>query len=157
MGIAAGLSAADPSYFREIRPILQRQCQGCHQPNLKSSGLDLTSYDALKGGGKRGPAVSLLVRYLTGETKPQMPLGMPALPAEQIDLVRNWVAAGAKDDTPDDARETVSAGAPTVYSQPPVPVRRSSKWARTKTGCSGPSSASTANASCRLAVTARPS
>jgi hypothetical protein len=28
------LSAAEPSYFREIRPVLQRSCQGCHQPNL---------------------------------------------------------------------------------------------------------------------------
>ncbi|MGO9257316.1 MAG: WD40 repeat domain-containing protein [Bryobacteraceae bacterium] len=52
--------------------------------------------------------------------KPQMPLGMTPLAPEQIDLVRNWVAAGAKDDTPAEARETLSAGAPTVYFQPPV-------------------------------------
>src|SRR5260370_6758694 len=30
------------------------------------------------------------------------------------------VASGGKDDTPEEARETVSSGAPTVYSQPPV-------------------------------------
>ncbi len=118
--IALGLSAAEPSYFREIRPILQRQCQGCHQPNLKSSNLDLTTYEGVKAGGKRGPAFGLLVQYLTGEMKPQMPLGMPPLPAEQIDLVRTWVAAGAKDDTPAEARETFPTGTPTVYSQPPV-------------------------------------
>jgi WD40 repeat protein len=120
MWIALGLSAAEPSYFREIRPVLQRQCQGCHQPNLKSSNLDLTTYEGLKAGGKRGPALGLLVQYLTGESKPQMPLGMPPLPTEQVELVRNWVAAGGKDDTPEEARETVSAGAPVVYFQPPV-------------------------------------
>jgi WD40 repeat protein len=49
-----------------------------------------------------------------------MPLGMPPLPSEEIELVRSWVAAGGKDDTPEEARETISAGAPTVYSQPPV-------------------------------------
>src|ERR1035438_3877750 len=49
-----------------------------------------------------------------------MPLGMPPLTADQIDLVRSWVAAGAKDDTPEEARETITAGAPTVYSLPPV-------------------------------------
>ena len=120
LGIALGLSAAEPSYFHEIRPVLQRQCQGCHQPNLKSSNLDLTTYEGLKAGGKHGPALGLLVKYLTGEIKPQMPLGMPPLAADQIELVRSWVVAGGKDDTPEEARETISPGAPTVYSLPPV-------------------------------------
>src|SRR5688572_17362940 len=114
------LPAADPSYFRDIRPVLQRQCQGCHQPNLKSSDLDLTSYEGLAKGGKQGPGLSSLVKYLTGESKPQMPLGQPPLPADQIELVRSWVAAGGKDDTPAEARETVSTGQPVVYTQAPV-------------------------------------
>ena len=41
----------DPAVRAEIRPILQRQCQGCHQPNLKSSNLDLTTYEGLAAGG----------------------------------------------------------------------------------------------------------
>ena len=57
----ATVSAADPSYFRDVRPILQRSCQGCHQPNLKSSNLDLTTYESLAAGGKRGPAASALL------------------------------------------------------------------------------------------------
>jgi mono/diheme cytochrome c family protein len=118
--IAFSLAAAEPSYFRDIRPVLQHNCQGCHQPNLKSSNLDLTTYEGIKAGGKRGPAFGVIVPYLTGEMKPQMPLGMPSLPPDQIDLVRTWVSAGAKDDTPTEARETITAGAPTVYSQPPV-------------------------------------
>jgi WD40 repeat protein len=116
----ATLSAADPSYFREVRPLLQRQCQGCHQPNLKSSDLDLTSYEGLKSGGKHGSGLTVIVKYLTGEMKPQMPLGQPALDAANIEIVRNWVAAGAKDDTPAEARDTVSVNAPIVYKQPPV-------------------------------------
>jgi WD40 repeat protein/mono/diheme cytochrome c family protein len=118
--LAFSLSAAEPSYFREIRPVLQRQCQGCHQPNLKSSNLDLTSYEGLVLGGKHGPGLSVIVKYLSGEMKPQMPLGQPALTAGEIDLVRNWIAAGAKDDTPADARETVSLDKPAVYMLPPV-------------------------------------
>ena len=47
--------------------------------------------------------------------EPQMPLGNPPLPPDQIDLVRNWVADGAKDDTPEEARETVAIGAPAVF------------------------------------------
>jgi WD40 repeat protein len=113
---AACLGAADPSYFKDVRPLLQRQCQGCHQPNLKSSDLDLTTFDGLAKGGKRGPAIPLLVKYLTGEMKPQMPLGQPALAAESIDLVKNWVAAGAKNDTPAES----AVDQPIVYTQAPV-------------------------------------
>ncbi len=78
----------DTSYFRDVRPILQRQCQGCHQPAVKSSGLDLTSFDALNKGGKHGPAFhagdpagSLIVKYIKGEQKPAMPLGAAPLTA----------------------------------------------------------------------------
>lgn len=117
---AASLSAADPSYFREIRPVLQRNCQGCHQPNLKSSDLDLTTYEGLSAGGKHGPGSSVIAKYLSGEMKPQMPLGQPPLAPAEIELVRNWVAAGAKDDTPPEARETLSVGKPMVYAQLPV-------------------------------------
>ena len=118
--VTLSLRAAEPSYFREVRPVLQRQCQGCHQPNLKSSNLDLSSYEGLAAGGKRGPALGLIVKYLTGEMKPQMPLGQPPLSTEQVELVRSWVAAGGRDDTPSEARETVSADKPVVYTQPPV-------------------------------------
>src|SRR5687768_9430628 len=118
---AASLSAAEPSYFRDVRPILQRSCQGCHQPNLKSSNLDLTTFEGLKAGGKRGSAASdVLVKYVTGEMKPQMPIGQPALPADQIAMIRDWVAAGAKDDTPAEARETISLDKPITYTQAPV-------------------------------------
>ena len=112
--------AAEASYFRDIAPIIQRQCQGCHQPNLKSSNLDLTSYESFKTGGKRGPAAGILIGYLTGESKPQMPLGQPPLPAEQIDLFRAWIAAGAKDDTPPEARDDIAPDKPIVYTLPPV-------------------------------------
>jgi WD40 repeat protein/mono/diheme cytochrome c family protein len=125
--LGSAAAAADVSYAREIRPILQRQCQGCHQPNVKSFDLDLTSYEAMMAGGKSGrpieagaPDRSLLLRYLTGEVRPQMPMGLPPLPNEQVDLIRRWVLEGAKDDTPAEARETVSLDKPVTYTQPPV-------------------------------------
>src|SRR5262249_13566767 len=70
----------------------------------------------LAAGGKRGPAIPLLVKYLTGDLKPQMPLGQPALAAESIDVIRKWIDAGAKDDSP---AETAT-DKPIVYTQPPV-------------------------------------
>ena len=119
----AVLYAADPSYYRDIQPVLQKNCISCHQPAMKSSGLDLTSFDGLKLGGKRGaafsagvPEQSLIVRYLTGENKPPMPLGAPSLTKEEVALVRDWIKSGARDDSP---VETALAG-PIVYHQPPV-------------------------------------
>ena len=115
---------AGPSYYRDVRPILQKQCQGCHQPSMKSSGLDLTSFTTFKAGGSRGTPVnsadpdnSLLIKYLTGASKPPMPLGQPQLPKESIDLIREWIRAGAVDDSP---VEPQGPKHETVYLQPPV-------------------------------------
>src|SRR5262249_39469691 len=99
---SAILSAADPSYYRAIQPVLQKNCVGCHQPAMKSSGLDLTTFDGFKTGGKHGaafnaaaPEQSLIVRYITGENKPAMPLGAPPLSKEEVALVRDWIKSGA--------------------------------------------------------------
>jgi WD40 repeat protein len=117
------LGAAEPSYYRDVRPILNRSCTSCHQPAVKSSGLDLTTYAGFQAGGARGPAFvagspeeSLAVKFITGAMKPSMPLSGPALPAADIDMIRGWIKSGAKDDSP---LETTSAE-PTVYHQPPV-------------------------------------
>lgn len=118
--VCSSVSAAEVSYFRDIWPIIQKQCQGCHQPNIKSSNLDLTSYAGLKAGGRRGPATETLLKYLTGESKPQMPLGQAPLPAGQIDLFRAWIAAGATDDTPAEVRADLLLDKPIVYTLPPV-------------------------------------
>ena len=117
----------DVSYYRDVRPILQRQCQGCHQPSVKSSGLDLTTFDAFSKGGKRGPAFragapadSLIVKYVKGEQQPSMPLGGTPLTPEQIASISSWIAAGAKNDTPSAAVDTISMDHPPLYHQPPV-------------------------------------
>src|SRR5580704_4396940 len=118
--LAPTVFGADPSYFRDVRPIIQRQCQGCHQPNLKSSNLDLTTFEGFQAGGKHGLGASTLLGYITGDSKPQMPLGQPPLPSDQIDLFKQWIAAGAKDDTPAEARDDLAPDKPIVYTQPPV-------------------------------------
>lgn len=121
-GIIGPLAAAS-SYYRDILPILQKQCQGCHQPASKASDLDVTTFEAFGRGGKRGPGFiagepdeSSTIRYLTGAMKPRMPLAQPPLAEADITLFRDWIAAGAKNDSPADATES---SAP-LYLQPPV-------------------------------------
>ncbi len=125
--LCAQQPGAEVSYFREIRPIIQRTCQGCHQPAMKSAALDLTRYEGFAAGGSKGPAFkagapqeSVVVAYLKGERQPRMPLGSAPLPDDQIELFRRWIASGAKDDTPPEARETVALDKPPVYHQAPV-------------------------------------
>lgn len=117
LALAAGtLAAADPSYINDIVPVLQKNCVGCHQGSMKSAGLDLTSYEAFKKGGKQGDGFAQTIRYLTGEAKPSMPLGQPLLKAEIIDKFKAWVKIGAPDDSP----KVESKLAPGKYSLPPV-------------------------------------
>jgi len=120
---AASLAAGVPSFTRDVRPILQKHCQGCHQPASKSSDLDLTSFTEFRKGGKRGPAFipekpdeSLTIGYVTAALQPRMPLGQPALTSEEIEILREWIRAGAKDDSPVE----VTIDEPVVYLQPPV-------------------------------------
>jgi WD40 repeat protein len=49
-----------------------------------------------------------------------MPLGAAPLSDDQVELIRRWIAAGAKDDTPAEARETAPLDKPPVYHLPPV-------------------------------------
>lgn len=114
------------SYYRQVRPILQRNCSGCHQP-LKAGGkLIVTSFDALKTGGENGAAVvpgkpdeSTLVEFISGE-KPQMPLKAEPLKKTQVELITRWVKEGAEDDTPMSLQDNISADHPPLYTNPPV-------------------------------------
>lgn len=120
---ATGYLSAAPSFVKEIQPLLQKHCQGCHQPASKAADLDLTTYEGFAQGGKRGPSFlagkpdeSVTIRYLTGAIQPRMPLAQPALPEADITLFRAWIADGAKNDSPAETSETKAP----VYLQPPV-------------------------------------
>ena len=72
---AAAQADTKISYFRQIRPVLQRQCQGCHQPASKQADLVLTSYEGFRTGGKSGPS------FLAGKPDQSLVLRTPARPS----------------------------------------------------------------------------
>ncbi|HEV3302468.1 MAG TPA: c-type cytochrome domain-containing protein [Planctomycetaceae bacterium] len=131
--VAAGDKAADAakksspvSYYRHVRPILQRSCSGCHQAAKRGGGLLLTSYEGLKKGGEAGPGFvvgkpdeSTIVQYVSGD-KPEMPKSGEKLKPAQVDSIRNWIAQGAKDDTPEGVKDPVTVENPPKYASPPV-------------------------------------
>src|SRR5215204_7327726 len=102
LALVPGLLCAQPpspkkvSYFKDVRPIFQQHCQGCHQPAKPLGGYVMTSYpDLLKAGDSELPGVvpgkpqdSLLVKLL-GEVqgRARMPKGKDPLPDHQIKLI----------------------------------------------------------------------
>ena len=113
------------SYSRDIWPVIQRNCQGCHQPALKKGYLDLTSYQAFETGGMSGPVFvprrpgdSLVLAHLTGDQQPRMPVEQDPLSDQKIELFRKWIEQGAEDDTP--AQLAQGSGEPPTYQLPPV-------------------------------------
>lgn len=114
------------SFYRQVRPILQRSCTGCHQPAKAGGKLVLTTYAGTKAGGEQGvgfepgkPTDSLLVEFISGD-KPVMPKNAPPLTKEQVALISRWVQEGAKDDTPAEVQDTITPEHPPVYHSAPV-------------------------------------
>ena len=100
-------NAADnvaPDYAKQIAPIFQKRCVGCHNADDAEGKLSLDSYSDLQKGGKRGPSLqpgdvasSRLLQLVTGKAKPVMPPeDEERLTKEEIDLLTAWIEAGAK-------------------------------------------------------------
>lgn len=92
-------------YFeREIRPLLVNRCYECHdaESGADSANLRLDYRGGWTGGGDSGPAVdlnaplnSLLLRAISYDDPDlQMP-PQSKLPQREIQILRDWVAAGA--------------------------------------------------------------
>lgn len=117
------------SYTKQIRPIFQEHCQGCHQPAKAEGGYVITKVDALLKGGESGEtAVTpgdltksyLLAQITAKDGAAEMPKGKPPLATAQIELIKTWIAQGAKDDSPASDKLMFDADHPPTYIAPQV-------------------------------------
>ena len=106
------------SYYKDIRPILQANCQGCHQPSKAKGKYIMTEFDKLIAGGDSGdPAIvpnnlekSFVVEMITPEDgEAEMPQKADPLHETEIELIKKWILEGAKDDTPEGAKQRYTA------------------------------------------------
>ncbi|HVN03953.1 MAG TPA: ankyrin repeat domain-containing protein [Bryobacteraceae bacterium] len=101
---AAALVAQTPDkidFGREVQPIFQTNCYGCHGPSQQMGGLRLDRRrDAMRGGTIPviAPGTSagsrLYLRLMGNEYGPQMPLAGSLAPA-QIGIIKAWIDQGA--------------------------------------------------------------
>jgi uncharacterized membrane protein len=104
-GLGAKPPSANSFYSKQINPILDANCVGCHGEAKTKGGLRMDSYELLMEGGKDGPVIvagsaerSLLLERVTlpPDHKQFMPAeGKPPLRAEEIAWIKAWVQQGA--------------------------------------------------------------
>jgi mono/diheme cytochrome c family protein len=93
------------AYFEKtVRPIFANRCYNCHSDAFKEAGgLRVDIGIAIFSGGKDGPVIvpghpekSLLIDKIKEvDPKKRMPQESPALPAEEIAILENWIKDGA--------------------------------------------------------------
>jgi uncharacterized membrane protein len=91
--------------FAAVQEILNDNCIMCHNGPKAPKGLQLTSYELLMKGSENGavvvpndPPSSEIVKRVRGVSKPRMPFGGEPLVDDNIKLIEEWIAAGAKGD-----------------------------------------------------------
>lgn len=96
--ISLPLAAADPVDFgRDIRPIFERSCAGCHGAKAQLGNLRLDSRRASVRTFQAGkPTDSSIYQRVAGlGDQARMPMGAKPLPAAEIDLIKRWIEEGA--------------------------------------------------------------
>lgn len=98
----------DIATFEYVESIFLKHCAKCHKDNGKMGPpperLRLDSYANIVAGGERlallpgNPGFSEIIRRVEGKAQPRMPFdGPPWLDEEDIGLLRQWIAQGARD------------------------------------------------------------
>ena len=83
-------------FKRDVEPILAANCIQCHGAKTALSGLRLDRKDnALVVITPGSAAKSSLMRRVTGQEEPRMPMGKPPLSDDQIATLRAWIDQGA--------------------------------------------------------------
>ncbi|QDV69570.1 Planctomycete cytochrome C [Rosistilla carotiformis] len=144
VAVQASLFADDNQvdYETQVKPLLRERCYACHGALKQEGGLRLDTGAFIRQGGDSGAAVDLeeepqfnLIVERTADTDPgsRMPPEFEGEPlsAEQVDLLKRWIAAGA--DSPAD--EVPEADPAQHWSfqplaRPEVPVIDDANWGR---------------------------
>ncbi len=116
------------SYFRDVRPVFQRHCHGCHQPAKSGGEYVMTNFDRLLVGGESEEKAivagsvdeSALIHLITPvDGEADMPKDAKPLSDAEIETITKWIAEGAPNDSPA-STPRYDAEHPPEYVSPPV-------------------------------------
>jgi WD40 repeat protein len=123
---ALALAQEAPSFVKDVLPVFQANCAGCHSAIAKMGSLDLDSYEGAMKGGNHGSIVapgksaeSRLYLMIAGRMAPAMPLSGKSLAAGDIETIRRWIDAGAKPPAPGEAAAARTVAPPLSPKSPP--------------------------------------
>jgi WD40 repeat protein len=121
------------SFSKQIAPILVTRCQACHGATKAESGYLVTNFNqVIKPGDSETPVVTagkgdeseLLARVVSEDADVRMPLEADPLPAAEIELIKRWIAEGAKYDGSDPEAPLASIVPKLPQPDPPAAYRR---------------------------------
>lgn len=119
---------AEITFERDVRPIFAGKCLGCHGAQTQKAELDLSTPAGVRRGGESGaflaaetPEESLLYEMVHSGLMP--PEEKDHLSKPQIEIIRGWLAAGAKFAEPSND-EAASTPAITDHDVIPILLRR---------------------------------
>jgi uncharacterized protein with WD repeat/mono/diheme cytochrome c family protein len=115
------------SFAKDVAPIFDANCSGCHASKVKMGSLDLDTFAGLMKGGNHGTVVvpgksaeSRLYLMITGKMTPAMPLSGKKLADTDIETIRKWIDAGAKPPAPGEAVAKRAPAIPDIKPRAPV-------------------------------------
>jgi len=118
-------------FEKHVRPVLRRECLGCHREGKASGSLALDSRAGWMRGGDSGPAIvpgkpqdSLLIRAVRHQAEGlEMPAKAPKLAEDVIQALEAWIRKGAAD--PRDSPEKIAEIALAPWDEV---ARERAKW-----------------------------
>ena len=120
---APDASATKVSFVKDVAPILNSKCGNCHV-NQKRGDFSLLTFNEISTGGgviAGEPETSRLIEVIeSGE----MPKGGGKVSKAELDVLKNWISAGAKYDGDNRAQSIADIAAPMMNAKEDVPVKR---------------------------------
>ena len=102
----AAFAAPKITFEEQVKPIFREHCCVCHNQGKATNDLALDSYERVRKGGASGEVVSpgdvdgsYLFKLVSHTDEPHMPPGGGKIPAEKIEILRQWIAGGALKDS----------------------------------------------------------
>jgi len=133
-------NAAKVDFERDIKPVLDKNCSGCHGAKAQMGGLRLDAKNTAMAGGLSGKAIvpgdpthsPLYLRTAGIGEQVRMPMGGKPLPPEQIATIKRWIEEGAVWPEGIGVRNAAvkKHWAYEAPVRPPLPEVANARWAR---------------------------